>query len=123
MTRDRCKPYPAVDLCAMADEWSVDYWRLRFMLDGFERVRHCRLPKGRAVFTLPIRPLLQGRTVTGLADESDTPRASVLRWGRNGAIPYRAAIEICDALRIHPTEVWGRQWHAATALVTEGVIK
>lgn len=47
---------------------------------------------------------------TIMAELVGRPRDVICRWQREGGIPLRAAEDCCDALGLHPVEVWGDDW-------------
>ncbi len=51
----------------------------------------------------------QSSPLTTLAELIGASRRTVCRWMSAG-IPLRAAEDACDALSLHPCEVWGDEW-------------
>lgn len=47
---------------------------------------------------------------TVLAELIGVHRQTVSKWSVSGVVPYYAAERACDALHIHPCEVWGDEW-------------
>ena len=49
--------------------------------------------------------------------DSEHVRRSLMRYknGPTKTIPLNMAEDLCDGLDIHPTQIWGHQYHEATA--------
>lgn len=51
----------------------------------------------------------QRATISGLAESIGVSRRNVIRWKHSG-VPVNAAESACDALGLHPCEVWGDEY-------------
>lgn len=122
----------SLDLVAIAEAYTVDYWRLRREWTarcGRRRMLVRQAPK----WILPIGPLMHRLPPATSIDQSRVDLAPggllALRTGLNRTAAYRlvacgwltldAADRAAAALDVHPLTIWGERWLAICALIAE----
>ena len=112
-------------LLDLADEWTVDYWRLWVELSRYENREACLDRRGyhhRAV--LPAAPLLRLAASQQLRREQASLRGRLCKARRCGYVPVQVAERLCAELELgHPALVWGHRWHALIALADAGLVR